>query len=286
MKALHLYQSGVKRLKDADIVDAELESSVLLGHLLHLTRAEVFLHEMEVPDEISQNFEQALNRRLTREPLAYILGEQEFWSLPFYVNNNVLIPRPETELLLETVLRFLRAEGRDRSSCRILDMGTGSGVMAIVLALELPEALVSTLDISLPAQLVARKNAKRHGVMNRISFITSDWLAAIRSKPFFDLVVTNPPYVARESFAGLQPEVSRFEPRLALDGGQGGVDVLCRFAGELSAVLQPGGHFFMEIGADQANFVMDLFSSFPEFVGLIVYDDYAGLPRIFHARRS
>jgi len=133
---------------------------------------------------------------------------------------------------------------------------------------------------------VARKNAERHGVLSRIAFITSDWLAAIRRQPLFDLVVTNPPYVARESFAALQPEVSRFEPRLALDGGRNGVDVMCRFAGDLAVVLRPGGHFLMEIGADQSHFVTDLFSSFSEFTGLTVYEDYAGLPRIFHARRS
>ena len=286
MKALQLYRLGAKRLQQADIEDAELESALLVGHLLQLSRAQVFLDESEVVDGIVQRFEQALSRRLNREPLAYILGEQEFWSLPFYVNGNVLIPRPETELLLETALQVLRGEARDPASVRILDMGTGSGVIPIVLALELPGALVSTLDISLAAQLVARKNAERHGVLSRISFITSDWLAAIRRQPLFDLVVTNPPYVARESFAALQPEVSRFEPRLALDGGRNGMDVICRFAGDLAVVLRPGGHFLMEIGADQSHFVTDLFSSFSEFTGLAVYEDYAGLPRIFHARRS
>jgi release factor glutamine methyltransferase len=286
MKALHLYQLGAQRLRQAGIEDAELEASLLVGHLLHLSRARVFLDEAEVADEMRQTFEQALARRLNREPLAYILGEQEFWSLPFCVNRDVLIPRPETELLLETALQTMRAEGRDPASVRALDMGTGSGVIAVVLALELPGAMVATLDISPAAQFVARKNAQRHGVGSQISFVVSDWLAAIRPQPFFDLVVTNPPYVAREALAGLQPEVSRFEPRLALDGGPGGGEVIRRFAGDLACVLRPAGHFFMEIGADQADFVRDLFSSFTEFTGLAVYADYAGLPRILHARRS
>jgi release factor glutamine methyltransferase len=285
MKALDLYQSGVRRLSQANIDDAEIESSLLLGHLLNLSRAGVFLHDEQLPDSVTHDFEQYLSRRLTREPLAYILGEQEFWSLPFYVNKDVLIPRPETELLLEIVLQVLKGEGQELSG-RLLDMGTGSGVIAIVLALELPEAFVCSLDISSAAQAVARKNAARHGVLDRVSFISSDWLAGIRKMPLFDLVVTNPPYVARETFAHLQPEVSRFEPRLALDGGQGGGEVIGRFAGEVAAVLKPGGRFFMEIGADQSHFVMDLFSSFSEFDGLTVYEDYAGLPRIFHARRS
>lgn len=286
MKALNLYQSGVSRLRQAEIEDAEIEASLLLGHLLNLSRARVFLHAEQLPDSVVRDFEHYLSRRLTREPLAYILGEQEFWSLPFYVNNDVLIPRPETELLLEIVLQVLRGEEQDLQSGRVLDMGTGSGVIPIVLALELPQAFVCTLDISYAAQVVARKNAARHNVLDRVSFISSDWLAGIRRTPLFDLVVTNPPYVARESFAGLQPEVSLFEPRLALDGGQGGGEVIARFAGDVAAVLKPGGRFFMEIGADQSHFVMDLFSSFPEFDGLTVYEDYAGLPRIFHARRS
>lgn len=285
MKALDLYQSGVKRLREADIEDAEIEASLLLGHLLNLSRAQVFIHDEQLPDSVIDDFEHHLSRRLTREPLAYILGEQEFWSLPFYVNNDVLIPRPETELLLEIALQVLQGEEQDLSG-RVLDMGTGSGAIAIVLARELPQAFVCTLDISYAAQVVARKNAERHGVLDRVSFISSDWLAGIRKTPLFDLVVTNPPYVARESFDGLQPEVSLFEPRIALDGGQGGVDVISRFAGDVSAVLKPGGRFFMEIGADQSHFVMDLFSSFSEFDGLTVYEDYAGLPRIFHARRS
>lgn len=285
MKTLDLYQSGVARLRAADIEDAEIEASLLLGNLLNLSRAQVFLHEGQLPDAVINDFEHQLSRRLTREPLAYILGEQEFWSLPFYVNKDVLIPRPETELLLEIVLQVLKGEEQELSS-RLLDMGTGSGVIAIVLALELPQALVTSLDISYAAQAVARKNAARHGVLDRVSFISSDWLTGIRRLPLFDLVVSNPPYVARETFADLQPEVSRFEPRLALDGGQGGGEVIARFAGEVSGVLKPGGRFFMEIGADQSHFVMDLFSSFAEFDGLTVYEDYAGLPRIFHARRS
>lgn len=285
MKALDLYQSGVSRLRQADIEDAEIEASLLLGHLLNLSRARVFLHDEQLPDSVMQDFEQHLSRRLTREPLAYILGEQEFWSLPFYVNNDVLIPRPETELLLEIVLQVLKG-GEQELSGRVLDMGTGSGVIPIVLALELPRAFVCSLDISYAAQAVARKNAARHNVLDRVSFISSDWLAGIRRRPLFDLVVTNPPYVARESLAGLQPEVSLFEPRLALDGGHGGGEVIARFAGGVAAVLKPGGRFFMEIGADQSLFVMDLFSSFSAFDELTVYEDYAGLPRIFHARRS
>lgn len=285
MKTLDLYQSGVKRLNQADVPDAEIEVSLLLGHLLNLSRTQVFLHEDELPAATVQSFEAFLARRLRREPLAYILEEQEFWSLPFYVNKDVLIPRPETELLLEIVLQVLEGEGQEFSGS-VLDMGTGSGVISVVLALELDQAHVASIDLSFAAQKIARKNIQTHGVADRVSLINSDWLAAIRPQPLFDLIVANPPYVAHETFGDLQPEVSQFEPRLALDGGVRGEEAIASFAAGLPVILKTGGRFFMEIGADQSEFVMDLFSSFAEFDGLTVYEDYAGLPRIFHARRS
>lgn len=285
MRAIEIYLSGVERLKAAEVADAEIESSLLLAHLLGLSRTQVLLHEEELADHILVRFEEHLVRRLNREPLAYILGEQEFWSLPFHVNRDVLIPRPETELLIEIALRVLEGEGQEPAGS-ILDMGCGSGVISIVLALELPKAAIYALDISPAALAIARENARRHGVYERIAFVNTDWLSALQAKPFFDLVITNPPYVARESFASLQPEVSRFEPRLALDGGAGGREVMAAFAGDIAAVLKPGGRFFMEIGADQGEFVLDLFSSFEQFDGLTVYEDYAGLPRIFHGRRA
>lgn len=284
MKALDLYQSAFNRLKEADVPDVEIEASLLLGHLLDLSRAQVFLYEDELTPIQIQKFEALLSRRLKREPLAYLLEEQEFWSLPFKVNKDVLIPRPETELLLEIALQVVAADVREFFGT-VLDMGTGSGVIAIVLALELPKSHVCSLDVSLDAQEVARTNAKLHEVSERVSFVNSDWLGGIRLAPIFDLVVTNPPYVARETFGDLQPEVGRFEPHLALDGGLRGEEEIVSFVGDVSQVIKPGGRFFMEIGADQSEFVMELFSSFPEFDGLAIYNDYAGLPRIFHARK-
>lgn len=284
MRAFDLYQSGMSRLQQAEIPDAEIESSLLVGYLLNLSRTQIILHEEELTDQVLQKFEELLLRRLRREPLAYILEEQEFWSLPFHVNNNVLIPRPETELLLEIVIQVLKGDRGDFTGS-ILDMGTGSGVIPIVLALELPRAFIASLDISFEAQMLAKKNTVRHSVNGRVSFITSDWLNGIRKEPLFDAIVSNPPYVARESFSDLQPEVSQFEPRLALDGGNGGLEVINSFVDDLGLVLKPGGRFFMEFGADQADRVMDIFSGRPEFASLTIYEDYSGHPRIFHARK-
>ncbi|MFZ5766113.1 MAG: peptide chain release factor N(5)-glutamine methyltransferase [Thermodesulfobacteriota bacterium] len=286
MKAIDLYQHGLQLLKEADVPDPEVDSSLLLGHLLGLSRTGLLLHEDGVAEELIRRFDALLERRLRREPLAYILGEQEFWSLPFYVTPAVLIPRPETELLIEIVLQTIQGEGITLEGASLLDMGTGSGVIPVVLARELPGSTIYSLDISQAAQQVARRNAERHGVADRVFFITSDWISALRPAPLFDLVVSNPPYVARESFADLQPEVRDYEPRLALDGGHAGIEVIAGFAGGLAAIIKSGGRFFMEIGAEQGQLVMDLFSSLAEFDGLTVYEDYAGLPRIFHARRA
>lgn len=287
MKALDLYQSSLRRLKEKEVPDAEIEASLLLGHVLNLTRAQLFLSENDIAPHLVKEFEKLLSRRLLREPFAYITGEQEFWSLPFFVSKNVLIPRPETEILLEVVLQVLQGDGRDveNDSFQVLDMGTGSGVISVVLARELQRSNVYSVDISFEAQKIAFQNAVRHGVDGRIHFIGSNWFDGIRLEPLFDLVVSNPPYVASETFPDLQPEVQGYEPRLALDGGEDGMKQIQFFAPNVADVLKPEGRFFMEIGANQGEMVMDLFESLGRFDSLIIYNDYAGLPRIFHARR-
>ncbi|MBC8317065.1 MAG: peptide chain release factor N(5)-glutamine methyltransferase [Desulfobulbaceae bacterium] len=287
MKTLDLYQSSLRRLKEEGVPDAEIEASLLLGHVLNLSRAQLFLSENEIPPHLVREFEKILARRLLREPFAYIAGEQEFWSLPFHVSKDVLIPRPETEILLEVILQVLQGDDRnvDTVPFLVLDMGTGSGVISVVLAKELQRSSICSVDLSLDAQKIAFQNAVRHGVDDRIHFVNSNWLGGIRLEPLFDLVVSNPPYVASETFPGLQPEVQQYEPRLALDGGEDGMEQIHVFAPLVADILKPEGRFFMEIGADQGEMVMDLFESLGSFDSLVIYDDYAGLPRIFHARR-
>jgi release factor glutamine methyltransferase len=287
MKALDLYQNSLRLLKEQEVPDAEIEASLLLGHVLNLSRAQLFLSENDIAPNLIVAHEKLLSRRLLREPFAYIVGEQEFWSLPFSVSENVLIPRPETEVLLEVVLQVLQGDDNDieSESFQVLDMGTGSGVIAIVLAKELCRSSIYSLDISLDAQKLALKNTIRHDVDARVHLINSNWLDGLRLTPFFDLIVANPPYVAHDAFPELQQEVQQYEPRIALDGGEKGMEQIRLFAPKLTSVLKPSGRFFMEIGADQGELVMDLFDSLGTFDSLAVYDDYAGLPRIFHAQR-
>ncbi|MDA8165733.1 MAG: peptide chain release factor N(5)-glutamine methyltransferase, partial [Desulfobacteraceae bacterium] len=227
--------------------------------------------------------DELLARRLRREPLAYILGEWEFWSLPFEVTPAVLIPRPETELLVETALEALKPAS---GPLRLLDLGTGSGIIPVVLARELPLASVYSLDCSLAALTVAARNAKRNGVGGRVRFVASDWLAGIRRQPVFDAVVSNPPYIDCQAVPGLQPEVRDFEPHLALNGGQGGLEIIARLCGEIAGVLKPGGRLFMEIGFDQGETAAALFAAAGEYDDIRVRRDYAGHPRVLEARRA
>lgn len=287
-QALVLYQTGVSRLREAGIINPELESSLLLAHLLQISRAEIFIFRQSLSESLITSYHDLLARRCNREPLAYLIGEWEFWSLPFTVSPEVLIPRPETEVLVEQVLNIYTNDKveKDNQPLSILDMGAGSGIISIVLARELAGSRIYSLDIDRKAQEVARENAGRHNVLAGISFLRADWLQAFCPGPLFDLIVANPPYVAGESFAGLQAEVRDFEPRIALDGGEKGMEEIQRFSGDLAALLKPGGYFFMEIGADQKDEVTAVFSDFEELGEPVVFNDYAGLPRVFRARKK
>ena len=296
MQVKDLFRQTVQRLEDAGIAGAELEATLLLAHQLGVDTVTVYLSDQEtLSSENLELFEDLLNRRLMREPLAYILGRKEFWSLEFDVTKDVLIPRPETEFLVETVLQVLKNEtGRPDSSFTILDLGTGSGVIAIVLAREIQSARVLGIDFSQAALQVAVKNAAKHGVSDRVHFLNSDWFAAIKPGEKFDLVVSNPPYVAREildkpcgnSPDALQPEVVGHEPRMALDGGLQGLQSIYQISDRLLSFLKPGGWFFMEIGADQAGEVVNHFNGIAGFGRIRVFKDYAGLPRVFQATRE
>ena len=296
MQVKDLFRQTVQRLKDADIPNAELEATLLLAHQMEVDKVTVYLSGQDTFSSTNlELFEDLLNRRLKREPLAYILGRKEFWSLDFNVTKEVLIPRPETEFLVETVLRVFKYKANSpNSSLTILDLGTGSGVIAIVLAREIQSARVLAIDYSEAALQVAVKNAAKHGVSDRVHFLNSDWFTAIESGEKFDLVVSNPPYVAREildkpcgnSLDALEPEVVGHEPRIALDGGLQGLQSIFQISDKLLSFLKPGGWFFMEIGADQAGEVVNHFNGIAEFGRVRVFEDYAGLTRVFQARKE
>ncbi|MBU1456356.1 MAG: peptide chain release factor N(5)-glutamine methyltransferase [Proteobacteria bacterium] len=281
---LHLASS---RLERAGVEGADTDAWMLLGHCLGKSRAALYLvADEEVEKENEDRFFTLLARRELREPLAYIVGEQEFWSLDFVVSPDVLIPRPETELLLEKGLSFYKKK-KDTKGI-LLDLCCGSGVIAVVLARELGRPVIA-VDLSCEALRLAQENAIRHDVAHLISFIRADLFSAVLPRPVFSLVLSNPPYISEEALEqGLQPEVDWYEPRLALDGGKKGLDIIRIIRRELPSRLLPGAEFFMEIGADQGNEVLSLFGSGEEqenpFSFQEIIKDYAGHDRILHAQ--
>ena len=220
-----------------------------------------------------------LERRAAREPLAYITGNKEFWSLDFIVTPAVLIPRPETELLVDLALDCAR-ELPSRQRIKILDIGTGSGAIAVSLAKHLPESEVWAVDISAASLRVAEANAKRHNVAERIRFLQGDLLDALdQVGATFDLILSNPPYVRSAELAGLAPEIRDWEPRTALDGGVDGLDYSRRLIGAAPSHFNEGGRMLLEIGSDAAQAVVDLFARAGCYEPARVHRDYAGRDR-------
>ena len=240
--------------------------------------------EGELPEPRAERFESLVSRRSRAEPVAYITGSREFWSLDFRVTPAVLIPRPETEHLVETVLDVLASRpGR----CRVLEVGTGSGAIAVCLAKECARAEVWATDVSAAALDIARENAHRHGVSARIHWLQGDLLAPVQGlSGWFDVLVSNPPYIASGAITRLQRDVRDWEPALALAGGVDGMDFYRRILRDGVDHLQEGGVLAVEVGAEQGGGVSRLFQAHGELRGARVVRDYAGLPRVAAAERA
>jgi len=287
MRLRELLHFGEMELRAASVPEAPLDARLLLQHCTGKRRTEIFLEsEAEVDQEIQQSYQLLLLRRKKREPIAYILGEQEFWSLPFYVSPDVLIPRPETEFLLDRVFALTDPENFQKGY--ILDLCCGSGVIATVLGIETGKTIFAS-DISREALEMTRKNAQRHHLDATLILVQGDLLSPFKGHGQFSLIVSNPPYVSCVDLAqNLMPEVEAYEPHLALDGGIHGLERIEEVCDGLPHVLCPGGECFIEIGADQGEAVKTLFekkgagrSGFQQVEILI---DYAGRDRVVHAR--
>ena len=287
MQIGELLQWAAAELSAVGITDCISDIHLLLGRCLGKSRTQLLAAARDtISEEAELEFRKLLTRRKNREPVAYILGEQEFWSLPFYVTSDVLIPRPETEFLLETVLAHVSRHGLGNG--RIVDLCSGSGVIAAVLALELGKKVVA-VDLSAAALAITGRNCRRHGVGQLVLPVRSDLFSGLRFNRGAALVVSNPPYVSRQALEEeLEPEVAAHEPRLALDGGPDGLELIVRIRAELPQVLCPGGLFFMEIGCDQGEAVRRMFSEpaagSPGFARVQVLQDLAGRDRILHAQ--
>ena len=278
--------SASEFLRRAGIDNARLDAEILLRQVLAIDQTQLYLR-IEAPFDSTAElrFAELLRRRARREPLAYITGQKEFWSLDFVVSPAVLIPRPETELLVELALEHLRRHAADTVPS-LFDLGTGSGSIAVCLAKERTDASVWAGDVSSEALEVAGANAMRHGLSKRIRWVTGDLFGALGwQKPIFDLIVSNPPYVRTQDLTSLEPEIREWEPMTALDGGADGLGVYRRIIGEARNYLVPGGQMMLEIGADMASGVVELFDRSASYGPTSVFQDHAGRDRVVAAMR-
>lgn len=284
MQVQQLLKTGAKQLSRAGVEGSGLTAERLLQACLKVSRSRLFLlSEQHVTSPCEEQYRDFLSRRCCREPLQYILGSCEFWSLEFVVSPSVLIPRPETEFLLEHVLSVLKP-GPETPALEILDLCTGSGVIAVVLAREISRASLAAVDCSLDALAIAGENMTLHGMQDRIALLCGDLLSAFRPEQFFDVIVSNPPYVKAGDIDGLEPEVCDWEPHLALSGGAEGMESIHRICTDVPSHLKPGGWLFMEIGADIQEPVEQVFCLSGRYEQVSVLPDWAGRPRVLQAR--
>ena len=292
-------RDGIAELERENVPSAALAAELLLMHTLGRDRAWIYAHpEQELDATSRQQYFSLIARRASGVPTQHLTGHQEFWGLDFEVTPDVLIPRPETEHVIEVALERLGA-GSDASSprrqeqFRIADVGTGSGCIAISLAQEFPAAQIIATDISAAALEVARRNAARHGVISRIDFVECNLVEALlhqspvtsHQSPHFDLIASNPPYIGRQEAETLPREVREHEPAIALFGGETGVEIYAPLIAQAATLLKPGGVLALELGHNSAERVSRLLGA-PEWTSLAITNDLAGIPRVASAQRN
>lgn len=277
---------GIKRLKQANIADASIDAERLLMYLMNENRTFIYLHRNDGTDENHADaYFELIDRRAEGEPLQYIVGEQEFMGLSFNVNEAVLIPRQDTETLVETALSFAKNK---KGSISILDMCCGSGAIAISMAYFLPKSKLTACDISEAALNVARSNAKKNGVEKKINFIESDlYMPVQKKKPMkdkFDMILCNPPYIPSYVIPTLQREIKDHEPVAALDGGKDGLDFYRKMVTDSAVHLKKGGYILFEIGHDQADDVTALLEEEGCYKDIFTHKDMARSDRVITAQ--
>lgn len=293
MTIREVIQKSAQFLERHGVESARLQAEHLLGHVLKLPRLKLYLdfdRVLNAPE--LESLRGLVKRRAAREPLQHLLGTANFCGLELKVNRHVLVPRPETELLAERALEWLNSERETRnaeqskslltSALTMLDLGTGSGCLAIALAKALVDARVVAVDVSAEALVVAKENAAKHQVTERIQFLSGDLFGPVEPGAQFDLIVSNPPYIPTAEIATLQPEVREFDPVGALDGGADGLEFYRRIAAESAKFLRPGGRLLVEFGDGQADALKKLFATHNWIVEAVV-EDYSRRPRILIA---
>jgi release factor glutamine methyltransferase len=279
-----LLETATDYLVEKGIENARLNAEVLLAHQLHVKRISLYLNfDQPLTEEEVSGYRNLIRRRLKREPLQYITGNQEFWSLAFSVNPHVLIPRPETEILVEQAITL--AGTFPEGPLHILDLGTGSGIISVTLAKEIPQSRVFATDVSGDALGVASVNAREHGVSDRIAFLQGDLFEPLaRRKPGFHLIASNPPYVCTHEIQGLLPEVALYEPKKALDGGADGMHYLRRIIHQAPLFLCPGGWLLLEMSPHQVENALFELARTGMYQNEKIIEDYSHHQRVLVAQ--
>jgi len=247
MKVFEAIKAGSKLLKDKNISTYILDSELLLSKSLNKSREEILINlEQNINKKVLADFNKYLLRRSKKEPIAYLLGEKEFWSKKFFVNKNTLIPRPETELLVDKLVTIFK-----KKRITILDIGTGSGCIIISLLIELKKSTGMAVDISREAITVAQKNARKLNLSERIKFLHKPFEELYEKK--FDLIVSNPPYIKKKDIKNLSDDIKKYEPKMALDGGNDGLDLIKKIIYKSKKILKINGTLALEIGNEQIN---------------------------------
>jgi release factor glutamine methyltransferase len=295
-------KEAIARLRAAHVPSDTLAAELLLMHALGRDRTWLYTNpEHKLDAAITDTYFDLVARRAAGEPTQYLTGKQEFWGLQFEVTPAVLIPRPETEHVIEVALERLGGRGikinmrtgAPSPTLRIADVGTGSGCLAVALAHELPHAEILATDISAPALEVARRNATRHKVIDRIQFVGTNLLEPVSLSPLatshsplvFDLIISNPPYIARDEASSLPAEVREHEPHAALFAGPTGVEIYSRLIRQAGALLRPGGILVLELGYNSADAVRKMLHSETRWANISLTNDLADIPRVIAAER-
>jgi release factor glutamine methyltransferase len=283
MTVREIISEATRHLETSQIPTARLDAEVLLAFCLGCKRLE-FIKNPDRPIGEAQltDFNQLISRRLQGEPVAYITGRKDFWSFTLEVNKDVLIPRPDTEVIVEEALRVCKSI--DSAPIRILDIGTGSGAIALALACEIPAAQITATDISEAALALAQKNARALGLENSIVFYRGNLFEPVAG--IFDIIVANPPYIGAEEYETLPAGVKDFEPREALWAGKSGLEFYEKIVYQAQSHLRERGWLLLEIGAEQQASVREMMESAGFYENIALRTDYAGLPRVIEGRRK
>ena len=272
--------------KEHSIDSPRLTAEILLAHSLDVRRLDLYLqYDRPLQQNELSDYKTLIRRRIQNEPVAYITGEKGFFESDFEVAKDVLIPRPETEILVEEALKIINAGSGSPGAKKVLELGTGSGAIVVSLAKAAPRHLYMANDISLPALGIAKKNACRIAG-KRICFFAGDWFSSVKIRPGFDLIVSNPPYIPLADLRGLALEIRMYEPQIALDGGEDGLSCFRTIFRDAHRRIVPGGILLLEMGWDQKEDLENLLKFHPEYESIEFIKDISGHHRVAKIKKS